>query len=573
MQYRPLAVLLLSPFVLSVVSCATSSRPAATHSALPPVPVVVTPAAPGTAPSTGTSDGLPGGAGADAVASLPGPLEPDGAGNGVAGANGASIINTPASDLFARLRSGFQLQDSDDPTIDRELNWFANNPEYLERVWGRAEMYMHYIVEELDRRKMPRELALLPVIESAFEPYAYSRARAVGLWQFIPGTGSKYGLKQNWWYDGRRDVVESTRAALDYLQALHEEFNGDWLLAIASYNCGEGNVERAVANNLRAGKETDFWHLKLPTETRAYVPKLLAMRRIVAAPADYGLEFSKIPDVPYFAVVHTGGQIDLQVAADIAGITKDELYELNPAFHRWATDPTGPYQLLLPTEVADGLEPTYLSLTPEQRMRVEKYSVHPHDTVASVAKSYSTTPELIRELNGLSPKDTIAVGDSLRVPSTHVELPAKAARAAALFDRRVAGNVPGARRSGRTAVHVVRRGDTLASIARRLGTDTRTLARLNNMKSGDRLRAGQRLVVAANGSLRSGTTTSGNPRASSGDAASAHKVTYTVRRGDTLYSVARLLQVTVSQLLSWNGIGRSGTIRPGQRLVAFVARS
>ena len=575
MQYRPLAVLLLSPIVLSVVSCATSSRPAATHSALAPAPVVVTPVPPGAASAAGTSDGLAGGAVADASASPPEPVAPDSAANGLAGANGASIINTPASDLFARLRGGFQLQDSDDPTIDRELNWFANNPEYLERVWGRAEMYMHYIVEELDRRKMPRELALLPVIESAFEPYAYSRARAVGLWQFIPGTGSKFGLKQNWWYDGRRDVVESTRAALDYLQALHEEFNGDWLLAIASYNCGEGNVERAVANNLRAGKETDFWHLKLPTETRAYVPKLLAMRRIVAAPGDYGLEFSKIPDVPYFAVVHTGGQIDLQVAADIAGITKDELYELNPAFHRWATDPTGPYQLLLPTEVADGLEATYLSLTPEQRMRVEKYSVRPRDTVASVARSNSTTPELIRELNGLSPKDTIAVGDSLRVPSTRVELPAKAARAAALFDRRVASNVPGARRSGRTAVHVVRRGDTLSSIARRLGTDTRTLARLNNMKSGDRLRAGQRLVVAANGSLRAGST-SGVARAtnaSAGDAASAHKVTYTVRRGDTLYSVARLLQVTVSQLLSWNGIGRSGTIRPGQRLVAFVARS
>jgi membrane-bound lytic murein transglycosylase D len=575
MHYRPTAVLLLLPIALSMVGCATPVRQGQGRTALVPPPVVVTQSAPApdssiTAPSAAT-------VGADAASGSWPEAGPTGDIVAQDGPNTASIINTPPPDLFARLRSGFQLPDVDQPAVDRELNWFANNPEYLERVWGRAEMYMHYIVEELDRRKMPRELALLPVIESAFEPYAYSRARAVGLWQFIPGTGSMYGLKQNWWYDGRRDVVESTRAALDYLQALHDEFNGDWLLAIAAYNCGEGAVGRAVAANLRAGKEADFWHLKLPTETRAYVPKLLAMRRIVAAPGDYGLEFSKIPDVPYFAVVKTGGQIDLQVAADIAGIAKDELYELNPAFHRWATDPAGPYQLLLPVEVVDGLETAYLSLTPEQRMRVEKYSIRAHDTVASVAHGYNTTPELIRELNGLSPRDTLSVGDTLRVPSTRVELPAKAARAAAIFDRRVAANVPGARRSGRPAVHVVRRGDTLSSIARKLGTDTRTLARLNNMKSEDTLRAGQKLVVTANGGLRAPATATATGTAarptSLASASAGHKVTYTVRRGDTLYSVARLLQVTVSQLLSWNGIGRSGTIRPGQRLVAFVARS
>jgi len=490
------------------------------------------------------------------------------------GINRASIIVSQPGDLFARLRGGFQLEDTNQQAIDRELNWFANNPDYLERVWGRAEMYMHYIVEELDRRKMPRELALLPVIESAFEPYAYSKARAAGLWQFIPGTATKYGLKQNWWYDGRRDVVEATRAALDYLQALHEEFEGDWLLAIAAYNCGEGNVERALATNRRSSKPTDFWNLKLPTETRAYVPKLLAMRRIVAAPADYGLEFSPIPDLPYFTVVKTGGQIDLQVAADIAGITKEELYELNPAFHRWATDPSGPDALLVPSEVADGLEATYLSLSPEQRMRVEHYTVKPKDTVASVAKSYNTSPELLRELNGLSAKDLLAVGDSLRVPSTSVALPAKAARAAMLVDNRAA-TVPGARRSGRTAVHVVRRGDTLYSIARQMGTDTSTLARLNDMKVSDKLRAGQKLVVTAPTATKSGVAANSTSRAGagSGTAIDGKKVTYTVRQGDTLYSVARLLQVTVSQLLSWNSLDKSGMIKPGQRLVAFIARS
>jgi membrane-bound lytic murein transglycosylase D len=461
------------------------------------------------------------------------------------------------------MRRGFKLEDLDEVQIDRELNWYANHPDYLERVWGRAEHYMHYIVGQLDARSMPLELALLPVVESAFEPYAYSRARAAGLWQFIPGTGSTYGLKQDWWYDGRRDVVTSTRAALDYLQSLHDEFNGDWLLAIAAYNCGEGNVERAVRRNERVGKPIDFWHLKLPRETRAYVPKLLAMRRIVSDPAAYGLEFSQIDDAPYFTQVSTGGQIDLQVVSEISGLNKDDLYELNPAFHRWATDPTGPYSLLVPTEAAEGLEQTLLSLTPEQRMRVASYEVHKKDTIAGIAKQYATTPELLRHLNNLALSDKPEVGGTLMVPSAAIQLPEKAMRAAALFDR--PGRL-GGRRLAHRGLHVVRRGDTLFAIAHRLGTDVHTLARLNNMDVNDKLRAGQRLVVASR--APSASPTSAHASASAG---AGRQITYTVRRGDTLYGIARLLQVTVRELLGWNGMESGSSIRPGQKLVAFVS--
>jgi membrane-bound lytic murein transglycosylase D len=474
---------------------------------------------------------------------------------------GNSVVNVVAGDLFDRIRGGFQLEDVEQKAIDRELNWYANNPDYLERVFGRAELYLHYIVDELERRGMPRELALLPVVESAFEPYAYSKARASGLWQFIPGTGSNYGLKQNWWYDGRRDVVESTRAALDYLQALHDEFNGDWLLAIAGYNCGEGNVAKAIRRNRRAGKPIDFWNLKLPRETRAYVPKLLAMSRLVGNPADYGLEFSRIPDQAYFTQIATGGQIDLQVVADVAGITKEEIYELNPAFHRWATDPTGPYSLLLPIEVSNGVEETLLSLTPEQRMRVERYTVQTADTVASVAVRYSTTANVLRELNGMDNTDRLEIGSELRVPSSNIQMPEKAARAAMLVDRR---GVP-TRRGARPVIHVVRRGDTLSSIARRMGTDMKTLARLNNMEVNDTIRAGQKLVLSPQAA-------SSRPKSSSVAASGdGRRVTYTVRRGDTLYSIARLLQVTVGELIGWNGMAKSSIIKPGQKLVAFVS--
>jgi len=470
-----------------------------------------------------------------------------------------SLVAPIPPDLFVRLRAGFKLEDADQVMIDRELNWYANHPDYLERTWGRSERYLHYIVEQLNARNMPLELALLPVVESAFEPYAYSKARASGLWQFIAGTGTKYGLKQDWWYDGRRDVVASTRAALDYLQSLHDTFDGDWLLAIAAYNCGEGNVQRAVNRNERRGKPIDFWHLKLPTETRAYVPKLLAMRRIVADPAAYGLEFSQIPDTPYFKPVATGGQIDLQVVAELSGLTKEDLYELNPAFHRWATDPTGPYSLLVPTDVPDGLEQALLGLTPEQRMRVARYEVHPGDSVASIARQNATTPELLRHLNGMEARETLVVGSTLMVPSATIELPEKAMRAALLVDSptRMRG-----RRLARHGLHVVRRGDTLFGIAHRLGTDVRTLARLNNMEVGDPLRAGQRLVVAAR-----------VPRGAEAahGSASGRQVTYTVRRGDTLYSIARVLQVTVHDLLGWNGMSNHRALRPGQKLVAFVS--
>ena len=486
-----------------------------------------------------------------------------------------SVVTVRQPDLWDRLRGGFKLDDVDEPAVAAQLNWFANHPDFLERTFGRAELWMYYIVGQLERRDMPRELALLPVIESAFEPYAYSRARASGLWQFVSDTGRRFGLKQDWWYDGRRDPIEATRAALDYLQALHDEFNGDWLLAIAAYNCGELAVERAVDRNRRAGRPTDFWHLKLPAETRGYVPELLAMRRLVLNPARYGLEFSRIVNEPYFVPISTGGQINLQVVADIAGISAEDLYTLNPAFHRFATDPTGPHRLLVPVDAAEGLEETLHQLTPDQRMRVEHYTVQRGDTVATIAAQFSTRPDMIRELNDLGPNDRPLIDADLRVPSNTISLPEKAARAAMLIDSPVRQGRH--HRGVRPDIRVVRRGETLYGIAQRLGTDVHALAQANGMQPGDRLRVGQRLRVG------SSTLYTDSALAPSRSAHSAHasgtaiasadgsrRVVYKVRRGDTLYSIARLLQVTVVDLIDWNRMGGSHSIHAGQTLIAFV---
>ena len=479
-------------------------------------------------------------------------------------------------DLLARMRSGFELGDPAHERIDRQLAWYARHPEHLERTFTRAAPYWHHIVTEIEARELPLELAVLPVIESAFEPYAYSRARAMGLWQFIPGTGTRYGLKQDFWYDGRRDVVSATRAALDYLTTLRDMFNGDWLLAIAAYNCGENCVARAVRRNEQLGLPTDYWSLKLPRETLGYVPRFLAMARLVNDPAAHELELSPLPNEPYFEAVDTGGQIDLQVAAELAGVDNEEIYALNPAYHRFATDPAGPHFLLVPVDSADTFRQNLLQLTPDQRMRVERYEVRRGDTVAAVANRFKTSPGMIRELNDLSATDRLVVGSEMRVPSSVSTLPPKVVQAALRVDGRAAG----ARSRTGLQVHVVRRGDSLYAISRKTGVPVRTLASLNGISTGSTLRAGQRLRLG--GTSNPADSAVATPAGSTARAGSAsrtrtaasddpgRRVTYVVRRGDNLTAIARVLRVSVPELRSWNSLGNRNTLRPGQRLVAFI---
>jgi len=456
-------------------------------------------------------------------------------------------------DLFDRMRAGFALAEVSEPAIDQQLAWFEHNPDYLERVFQRGQRYMYHVVTEVEARGMPLEFALLPVVESAYEPFAYSRSRASGLWQFIPDTGRRFGLRQSWWYDGRRDVIESTRAALDYLQALHDQFDGDWLLAIAAYNVGENSVQRELDYNRAHGKPADFWHLKLPSETRAYVPKLLAMKRLMAEPERYGLEFAVIPNEPYFAVIDTGSQIDLKVAAQLAGTSFDDLAALNPGYNRWATDPDGPQRMLVPIDYADGFEAALKTLSAEERVPVTVHEVTRRETLASIAKQYGTSVAVLTKLNDVK-GGKVAVGDSLKIPESSGALPDKVLLAASRVDRPQAD---GGRR--RQIVYRVRAGDTLSSIARQHGMPVSTLARLNSLGAADSLVKGQRLVIKASARRYRGEGVS-----------SGRRVTYTVRAGDTVYSISRQFQVSVAQLKSWNGLNKHHQIRAGRRLVMYV---
>ena len=458
-------------------------------------------------------------------------------------------------DLFDRMRAGFAFDEVQEPAIDQQLAWFEHNPDYLERVFQRGQRYLYHIITEVEARGMPTEFALLPVVESAYEPFAYSPSRAAGLWQFIPGTGVRFGLKQTWWYDGRRDVIESTRAALDYLQALHDEFNGDWLLAIAAYNVGEQFVERQIAINRAAGRPTDFWHLYLPAETRAYVPKLLAMKRLMAEPERYGLEFAPIPNEPYFAVIDTDSQIDLKVAAQLAGTSYDELIALNPGYNRWATDPAGPQRMLVPIDNADAYESALKTLAPEDRVRYLAHEVGRRESLAQIAKEYGTSVAVLEKINELSGAH-VSPGESLKIPQINGLLPDKVLLAAARVDRPET-DVPGHKE--RQIVYRVRSGETLSSIAHRHNIPVSTLARLNNMGTGDALIKGQRLVIKASARRYRGEGVE-----------SGRRVLYTVRRGDTIFSISQQFQVSVAQLKVWNGINQHHQIRAGKRLVMYV---
>ena len=482
----------------------------------------------------------------------------------------ATSVTAPApeplqdeDDFWEDLRSEFGLPDySDQPSVQQFIAWHQCNPDFLQRVTARGEPYLHLIYEEARERGVPAELVLLPVVESAFVPFAYSHGRAAGIWQFIPSTGRHFGLRQDWWYDGRRDILASTRAALDYLVRLNRQFDGDWLLALAAYNAGAGNVRKAIRHNRKHGRPTDFWHLKLPRETRYYVPKLLAVAEIVRNPALYGIELWPVENQPYLVAVDTGGQIDLALAAELADMSLEELYQLNPAFNRWATSPHGPHRLLLPIDKATLFSERIQQLPADQRVTWVRHRIRIGETLSHIARRYHTTVAVLKEVNGLR-GHRIRAGHHLLVPTSSRPL----TRYTLSEQQRKARlrSTP----HGKTRIdYRVRHGDTLWDIARAHGVGVRQLAKWNGMAPRDPLRPGQTLVIwksaASLQGLRpmrvSANLPVGKPRT----------IRYTVRKGDSLYRIASRFRVSVADIRRWNRIRDDGLLRPGQRLTLHI---
>lgn len=462
-------------------------------------------------------------------------------------------------DLYQTLRRGFTFDLTiEDPRVIAQLNWYKSHQGYLNRVSERGSRYLYHIVQELEARDMPLDLALLPIVESAFDPFAYSHGRASGMWQFIPSTGRMYGLKQNWWYDGRRDVVESTRAALDYLDDLQRMFDGDWLLALASYNSGPGTVMKAQRRNRAAGKPTDFWHLDLPRETEAYVPKMFALAKLVHAPDEYGVTLPEVSTDPFFAEVEIGGQIDLAQAARLADMTLSDLYLLNPAFNRWATDPDGPYKLLVHADKEDIFTQNIALLPPENRLTWDRYTIQPGDSLLTIAAKYDITVDIIRDTNSIR-GSLIRAGDTLLIP-----VASQGDQDYALSEEnrvRVKQNALAGSDKSRVD-HIVQSGDTFWDISRKYNVSVQNIARWNNMAPRDVLRPGQNLVIWVDPLTTSSVVNERNV---------VRKVGYTVRQGDSLSRIAGRFSLNVTDIERWNShINANKYLQPGDRLTLYV---
>jgi membrane-bound lytic murein transglycosylase D len=393
-----------------------------------------------------------------------------------------------ADDLWQRLRQGFAMPDLDSDLVRKQMAYYASRPDYLQRMFDRSRIYLYHIVEELEKRNLPTELALLPMVESAFNPMAYSRAHASGLWQFIPGTGRRFELQQNWWYDGRRDIVESTKAALDYLTFLYE-MHGDWHLALASYNWGEGSVARAIAQNRKAGKPTDYASLKMPAETRQYVPKLQALKNIIANPGPFGITLDPIPNTPYFSTVTKLRDIDVRLAAKLAEMPVEEFIALNPGFSRPIIRASVTPRIVLPADKVDLFHDNLEKYDAAGLVSWKTYHPKKGETFESIAKKVGMSLGQLKEVNGIAPR-TRTVPNLLVVPSSPgaVEarrLPLMYAPPIPIVTRRI--------------YHTVKSGETLTSIAKRYGVAAEDMKRWN---AGVRFAPGVKVAVEVRASAK-----------------------------------------------------------------------
>ncbi|MGJ8681497.1 LysM peptidoglycan-binding domain-containing protein [Paraglaciecola sp.] len=461
-------------------------------------------------------------------------------------------------DLWTRVQSQLSFKFQDNKRIRAQRNWYLKHPEYMQRVAKRAKPFLYLIIEKLEQQNMPLELALLPIVESAFDPFAYSHGRAAGMWQFIPSTATRFGMKQTWWYDGRRDVMASTQGAIDFLNYLLKMYDGDWLHALAAYNSGEGRVQRSIRKNKKLGKKTDFWSLDLPRETEAYVPKLLALADILANSDKYNFAWPIIDNVPLTQEVQIGSQIDLALAADMANLTVKELHALNPGFNRWATDPNGPHRLLIPIDKVVTFEAALAKTDNKQRLNWVRHKVKSGDSLIKLAKKYHTTTDIITKVNKLK-GNMIRVNDHLLVP-----VALKSLDSYSLSQEQRLAKVQSKKSGAYQLKHKVKSGDTFWDISREYKVNLRSLAKWNGMAPTDTLRPGKELVIWLN---KASTKTTANVPSQDGV---MRTLTYTVRNGDSLARIAGKFKVKVKDLQKWNQSKLKKYLQPGQKLKIYV---
>ena len=451
--------------------------------------------------------------------------------------------------------------------IDREvgrkkvqihINWYKRNPKHVERVSQRAKPYLPYIVKELKKNGLPLEFALLPFIESAFDPFAYSHGRASGLWQFIPATGRLYGLEIDWWFDARRDIRASTQAAIQYLKRLSKLFDGNWLLTAAAYNAGEGNILKSIRRSGIDRKQVEFWQLKVLSETSSYVPRLLAISEVVSNPSEYGITLPDIPDEPYWGVVDTSRQIDLNTAARLAEISQETLYSLNPGFNQWATHPEGPHELLLPSEKVEVFKINLDELKGSEHVAWKRHKVKKGESLSGIAEKYNSTVRQIKAANGLR-KNIIRKNQSLLIPAPRDGVSYTMTRESRLTRKQ---KLLTASSEVDPISYVIRDGDSLWKIASEHGIKVKDLARANGLGVSSLIRPGNELKIYAS---------KNRPAPYMKERTKIREIRYKVRDGESLSLIANKFNLTVKKILLWNSTYKNKKyIRPGDVLLLKV---
>lgn len=437
--------------------------------------------------------------------------------------------NVPQGDnLWTEIRGNFLINHyPDNPDVQAQLKWFMHNQAYLDRTARRAAPYMYYIAQQVKARHLPSELVLLPIIESAYNPFVSSSAGAAGLWQLEPGTARNFGVSQDFWYDGRRDINASTKAALDYFTYLQNLFGGNWLLAIAAYNTGEGNVASAIRRNARLGLSTDFWALPVAAETKSYVPRLLALAIIISDPGRYHIQLPPISNSPYLGEVEVSSQLSLEKAASLAGVSLDELKTLNPGYRRNTLDPNRPYKILLPIDRVNFFRESLLRATSSASSNGlwGRYKIQDGDTWAGISKQFSTPASLLQQINKMQ-DSTPPAGQILLIPENeHNEGAIAAATTAA----------------NATPENTENNGSQIAAPDLSDAADLDKDAMQHYEKQNEHPAEGLRLI----------------------------KFTHTIRRGETLARVASHYKVSTEELAHWNHLSTHSTLRPGKKLILW----
>lgn len=451
--------------------------------------------------------------------------------------------------LWQRIAEQMTLAVPENDDIETQKRFFIRNQKLLKTASSNAEPFLYHIVTELERRNMPLELALLPIVESTYNPKAGSFSGVLGIWQFTPGTGRNFGLKQNAWYDGRRDVIESSRAAMDYLQYLYSNVDQDWLSAVAAFNAGEGRVFKAIERNKYKGKPTDFWSLNLPKQNTSYIPKLLALAELLKNPEKYAIPMPMLANQPQTKVIQINRGLDLAKAANLMNLSVTELRRLNPGF-KTTTVPSASYQLVVPMGSADDIDQQLAALPKVKVAPVAssgRYKVKSGDSLSKIAAAHKTSVKALQRANQLS-NSQLKIGQQLIIPGlTQPDEPAVATGS---------GKKPITTTSDAQS-YTVKSGDNLWEIGQKLKVSSEELIKWNKLTAKTQLKPGQTLTYYKTSVQQKKTAT--------------NSMTYKVRPGDSLASIAQRFKVKVADIVKWNNIKTNKYLQPGQELTLYLA--